>query len=64
MQKPSYNAIIFFPVGDDRRPRKYRNITRLDNFLKFARSSGGWYVNLYFAKDRKFDRREWLTRDS
>lgn len=62
-QKQSFNAIIFFPPGDAVYPRKYRNITKLQNFLKFALNSGGWYVNLYDAKTRKFERREWLRRD-
>ena len=62
-QKQTFNAIIFFPAADAIYPRKYRNITKLQNFLKFALNSGGWYVNLYDAKTRKFERREWLRRD-
>jgi hypothetical protein len=59
--KKTYNAILFFPPERGIRPRKYRNISKLDNFLKFARNSGGWYVNLYNAIDRKFEAREYVT---
>lgn len=59
----SYTAIVFFPENLKIRPRKYRNITRLENFLKFAQNSGGLYVNLYSTKDKKFEARKWLRND-
>lgn len=59
----SYTAIVFYPENAKIRPRKYRNISRLDNFLEFARKSGAIYVNLYSTKDRKFEARKWLTSD-
>jgi len=58
-----YNAIIFFIPGTTIMPRKYRNISQLENFLKYAAKSGGWYVNLYNAKDRKFEQRKYLRND-
>jgi hypothetical protein len=56
-----YNAIIFYAPEMGIKPKKYRNISKLDNFLKFALKDGGTYVNLYFAIDAKFSHREYLT---
>jgi hypothetical protein len=56
-----YNAIIFYAPEMGIKPKKYRNISKLDNFLKFARNSGGWYVNLYNAIDKKFEARKYVT---
>ena len=63
-EKQVFNAIVFFKPETGKKPRKYRNITKLPNFLKFALISGGWYVNLYNGKDKKFERREYLTAAS
>lgn len=56
-----YTAIIFFKPDTGIQPRKYRNINNIENMLKFALKSGGWYVNLYNKIDKKFERREYLT---
>ena len=61
--KQKYNAIIFFSPEMAILPRKYRNITQLENFLIYAQKTGGWYVNLYNAKDRKFELRKYLKND-
>lgn len=58
-----YNAIIFFKPEMAILPRKYRNISQLEKFLIYAKKSGGWYINLYNAKDRKFEARKYLTND-
>ena len=58
-----YNAIIFFNPETAISPRKYRNISKLENFLNYAKKCGGWYVNLYNAKDRKFEARKYLKSD-
>lgn len=54
-------AIIFFKPETGITPRKYRNINNVQNFLKFATKSGGWYVNLYCKTTRKFEAQEQLT---
>jgi len=56
-----YTAIIFFKPETGIQPRKYRNINNVDNLLKFAHKSGGWYVNLYSKQTKKFEGREYLT---
>ena len=56
-----YTAIIFFKPETGIPPRKYRNINNIQNMLKFALKSGGWYVNLYCKKTKKFEVREYLT---
>jgi hypothetical protein len=58
-----FNAIIFFSPEMAITPRKYRNISQLQNFLNYAKKSGGWYVNLYNAKDKKFEARKYLKND-
>lgn len=56
-----YTAIIFFKPETGIQPRKYRNINNVQNLLKFAMKSGGWYVNLYSKQTKKFEGREYLT---
>jgi len=56
-----YTAIIFFKPDTGIQPRKFRNVNNINNLLKFALKSGGWYVNLYDKKTKKFDHREYLT---
>ena len=50
-----YTGIIFFQ--DAQTPKKYRNISNVENFAKFGKKIGGWYVNLYLKSSGKFDRR-------
>jgi hypothetical protein len=56
-----YTAIIFFKPDTGIQPRKYRNINNIDNLLKFALKSGGWYVNLYCKRSKEFEARKYLT---
>lgn len=58
-----FTAIIFFKPERELKPRKYRNINNLENFLKFAEKSGGWYVNLYCKRSAKFEARKYLKND-
>lgn len=61
--KQIYNAIVFFQPDQQKKPRKYRNISHLENFAKFAQKEGAWYMNLYFAKSAKFSHRTYLRND-
>ena len=56
-----FTAIIFFKPETGIKPRKYRNINNVQNMLKFALKSGGWYVNLYSKETKEFMAREYLT---
>ena len=56
-----YTAIIFFKPDTGIKPRKYRNVSNINNLLKFALKSGAWYVNLYNKKTKEFEVREYLT---
>ncbi len=56
-----FTAIIFFKPETGIAPRKYRNINNVQNMLKFALKSGGWYVNLYCKRTKEFEGREYLT---
>jgi hypothetical protein len=59
-----YTAIIFFKPDTGIQPRKYRNINNIDNLLKFALKSGGWYVNIYDKRTKEFEARKYLTEAS
>jgi hypothetical protein len=59
-----FTAIIFFKPETGILPRKYRNINNVQNLLKFALKSGGWYVNLYDKRTKEFKGREYLTEAS
>jgi hypothetical protein len=48
-----YSATIFFPAGSFR-PRKYRNIYNKLSFIKFAKQSGGIYINFYDKETKDF----------
>ena len=61
--KPIFSAIIFFDPELNKMPKKYRNISNLENFAKFAQKEGAWYMNVYFKKDRKFSHRKYLKMD-
>lgn len=55
MGQKLFTGIIFFKDGQT--PRKYRNISNLENLAKFGLKIGAWYVNLYCKSSGKFDRR-------
>lgn len=55
MAQKLYTGIIFFQ--DAQTPRKYRNISNIENFAKFGLKLGAWYVNLYCKTSGKFDQR-------
>ena len=59
--KRLFTGIIFFKPETGLPPRKYRNINNIENFLKFALKSGGWYVNLYDKVSRQFEARKYVT---
>ena len=59
-----FTAIIFFKPETGIKPRKYRNINNVDNLLKFALKSGGWYVNIYCMRTKEFEARKYLTEAS
>ena len=59
-----YTAIIFFKPDTGIQPRKYRNINNVENLLKFATKSGGWYVNLYDKSTKKFEARKYVQEAS
>lgn len=60
-KKQLFTGIIFYPAASQKRPRKYRNINNVSNFLKFALKTGGWYVNLYDKETRLYCGRKYLT---
>jgi hypothetical protein len=59
MEKKLLSATIFYQPGT-LRPRKYRNISKPDNFLIFAKKSNGIYVNFYDQKTKEYKHRVYL----
>lgn len=57
MSKKKFSATLFFPAEKQIRPRKYRNITLLANFSRFAANSGAAYINLYDQETGHYLRR-------
>jgi hypothetical protein len=60
MEKKLLSATIFYAPGT-LRPRKYRNITRQDNFVMFAKKSNGIYINFYDQKTKVYLYRIYLS---
>lgn len=60
MAKTLYTAIVFFDYRQE--ARKYRNITNIDNFTKFAKSLDAVYFNLYEKSTRKFQERIYIKK--
>ena len=56
-----FTVIIFFKHETGILPRKYRNVNNIENMLKFAQKSGGWYMNLYCKQSLKFEGRKYVT---
>jgi len=59
MEKQLLSATIFFTPGT-LRPRKYRNISRQDNFVMFAKKCNGIYINFYDQKTKEYKYRIYL----
>lgn len=59
MEKQLLSATIFFTPGT-LRPRKYRNISKQNNFFIFAKKTNGIYVNFYDQKTKEYLYRVYL----
>lgn len=53
MEKKLLSATIFYEPGTIR-PRKYRNISRKENFVMFAKKTNGIYINFYDQKTKVY----------
>jgi hypothetical protein len=60
-----YTAIVFFHPEQNKRPFKYRNINREDNFKDFCKTNvkleGALYFNLYSKETKEFIKRVWIN---
>lgn len=54
MPKQLFTCIIFFPPTIKPGPSKYRNITDLDKFKRFAANKDAVYMNVYDKLTKKF----------
>jgi hypothetical protein len=59
MAKPIFTAIVF--MLDQSAPRKYRNISNVITFVKFAISIKAHYINLYDKSTKFFVRRIYIN---
>jgi hypothetical protein len=57
--KKLFSATLFFTPGD-KRARKYRNISNVQNFIVFASKINCWYINWYDQKSGKFENRQYF----
>lgn len=53
MEKKLLSATIFYQPGT-LRPRKYRNISKKESFVDFAKKSGAIYINFYDQKTKEY----------
>ena len=60
MPKPIFTAIVF--MLDQSAPRKYRNISNVMNFIKFADSIKADYINLYDKPTKIFVQRIYIKK--
>ena len=54
MAKQIFTCIIFFPTAIKPGPSKYRNITDLDKFKRFAANRDAIYMNVYDKLTKQF----------
>lgn len=54
MKKQEFTCIVFFHESVKFTPSKYRKIYNLDNFMKFAKTLNGLYVNVYHKETKEF----------
>jgi len=54
MAKQLYTCIMFFPQSIKPRLSKYRNITDLDKFKRFAANRDAIYMNVYDKLTKQF----------
>jgi hypothetical protein len=54
MANQKLSATIFFQINSTLKPRKYRNISNKNSFIKFAESEGAWYINFYSQKTKEY----------
>jgi hypothetical protein len=60
MSKQLFTVIVFFRPETGIKPRKYRNVSNVENMAKFALKSGAWYMNLYDKIEGKFSTRVYV----
>lgn len=54
MNKQLFTAIIFYSPEKNKRPHKYRKISRLESFITFAKTLGAESCNVYDRETREF----------
>ena len=60
MPKKDYNMIVFMSDGSN--PRKYRKITDINDFYRFADRMGGNYFNVYDRTTKLFVERIYIKK--
>jgi hypothetical protein len=60
MGKQLLSATIFFGMNSTLKPRKYRNISNKNSFIRFAESINVWHINFYCQKTNVFIERYYI----
>lgn len=55
MAKKLFTAICFFPVEQNKRPHKYRNVSTPARLTLYMKRKGAEYINFYDAETQKYE---------
>ena len=55
MAKKLFTAICFFPVEQNKRPHKYRNVSTPARLTLYMQRKGAEYINFYDAETQKYE---------
>lgn len=55
MTKKIYTAICFFPVEENKRPHKYRNVSTPAKLTLYMKRKGAEYINFYDASNGAYE---------
>jgi hypothetical protein len=60
MAKQLLSATIFFGINSTLKPRKYKNISNKNSFIRFAESIHVWHINFYCQQNKTFIERYYI----
>jgi|APGre2960657505_1045072.scaffolds.fasta_scaffold00883_21 hypothetical protein len=59
--RKKYSITVFF-IENNKKPRKYRNISNLISFTSFVKKSGGIYYNMYDQETKIYIKRIYIKK--
>ena len=55
MSKKTYTAICFFPIAQNKRPHKYRNVSTPARLTLYMKRKGANYINFYDTVTKNYE---------